>query len=122
MNVIVKEGVSDELSLKILLEYDIYNKEMEFYGEIVPKFNEKLKLLDEPSLLAEAFGVCKQRNVLILEDLSVLGYKSRSGADGLNANETKAVLKRLATFHAIGAVLQEEQPNIFASFKYGALN
>lgn len=122
MNVIVKEGVSDELSLKILLEYDIYNKEMEFYGEIVPKFNEKLKLLDEPSRSIWCVLCVNSEIVLILEDLSVRGYKSRSGADGLNANETKAVLKRLATFHAIGAVLQEEQPNIFANFKYGALN
>lgn len=119
MNVIVKEGVSDELSLKIFTEFDAYNKEMEFYDKIVPKFNEKLQLLGEADLFAEAFGVCKQRNVLILEDLSLLGYQTRAAADGLDATGTKAVLNRVAVFHAICAILQEEKADIFAKFKYG---
>lgn len=91
---------------------------MEFY-EIVPKFNRKLKELGEPDLMAEPIGVCAEKNILILEDLSTKGYQARSPTHGLNIHETKAVLRRVATFHAIGAVLQEEQPDIFANFKFG---
>lgn len=119
VNLIVKEAVSDELSLTAFLELDAYHKEMKFYDEIVPRFNEKLKLLGELELLAEAFGVCKQRNILMLDDLSVKGYKPRSPELGFNVPETKAVLKRLASFHAISAVLQEDQPNIFTNIKNG---
>lgn len=115
----MKEAVSEELSLEAFLEINAYHKEMEFYDEIVPKFNKKLKELGETELLAEGFGVCKQKNILILEDLSVKGYVSRSPAFGLDVTETKAVLKRLATFHAISAVLQDEHPDIFANFKCG---
>lgn len=119
LSLIVKEAISNELALSTLLEFDAYHKEMEFYAEIAPKFNKKLQQLVELELFAEAFGVCKQRNILILEDLSEKGYKSRPAALGLNLAETKAVLRRIATFHAVCAVLQEEQPNIFENFKYG---
>lgn len=121
LNLIVKEAISDEVALSTFLEFNAYHKEMEFYVEIVPKFNKKLRQLGESELLAEAFGVCKEKNVLMLEDLSVKGYKSRPAAHGLNLAETQAVLKRIATFHAICATLQEEQPDIFDDLKYGGL-
>lgn len=117
----MKEAISDELALIAFLEYDAYHKEMEFYDTVLPKFNVKLQQLGEPELFAEAFGVCKDKNVLILEDLSVKAYKSRPAALGLNVAETQAILKRVATFHAICAILQEEQSDIFQNFKYGEL-
>lgn len=119
MNLIVKEAIADEVSLNALLQFDVYDKEILFYTEIAPKINQKLKELGEPELIAQPFGACKTRNILILEDLSAKGYQVRSPTNGLNYAETKAILKKVATFHAINAVLQEEQPNIFAGFKYG---
>lgn len=116
---IIKEGVSNETLLNAFDQYDVYANEMEFYGKIVPKFNQKLMELGESELVAEPFGVCAEKNILILEDLSTKGYQPRSPAQGLNEYETKAVLRRAATFHAIGAVLQEEQPDIFGNFKRG---
>lgn len=119
VDLIIKKGVSNELLLNAFHQYDVYDNEMEFYAKIVPKFNQKLKELDEPDLIAEPFGVCAEKNILILEDLSVKGYQARSPAHGFNMHETKAVLRRVATFHAICAVLQQEQPDIFANFKKG---
>lgn len=119
LKLIVKVAIPDGPILDIYMKFNVYHKEMEFYDKIVPKFNEKLKQLGESDLFAECFGVCRQRNVLIFEDLSAKGFKSRNPSHGLNADETKAVLKRLASFHAIGAVLQEEQSDIFTIFKNG---
>ena len=119
MNLIIKEGISNETVLNALHQYDVYDNETEFYVEIVPKLNQKLKELGELSLAAEAFGMCAEKNIMILEDLSAKGYKPRSPAQGLNEHETKAVLRRAAAFHAICAVLQQEQPDIFANFKKG---
>lgn len=121
MNLIIKEGVSNELLLNAFHQYDVYDNEMEFYEKIVPKFNEKLKDLGELSMVAEPFGVWPQKNILILEDLSAKGYHARSPAQGFNEPETKAVLRKIALFHAIGAVLQAEQPHIFYHFKSGTL-
>lgn len=119
---IVKEGVSNETVLNALDQYDVYDNEMEFYEKIAPKFNRKLGELGEPELLAEPFGVFAKKNILILEDLSAKGYRPRSPAQGLNECETKAVLQRAAAFHAIAAVLQEKQPDIFANFKKGTFS
>lgn len=119
MNLIVKEAISDEVSLNVLLQFDVYDKEILFYAEIAPKINQKLKELREPELFAELFGACKSKNILILEDLSKKGYQVMPPTRGFNLAETKAILKKLATFHAINAVLQNEQPNIFEGFKYG---
>lgn len=119
VDLIIKEGVSNEVILNAFHQYDVYDNEMEFYGKVVPKFNQKLKALGESDLIAEPIGVCAAKNILILEDLSAKGYQARSPAHGFNMQETKAVLRRVATFHAICAVLQEEQPDIFANFKKG---
>lgn len=119
MNLILKEGVSNQTILDLFDQFDAYDNEMEFYGKIVPRFNRKLTELGESELVAEPFGVCAEKNILILEDLSAKGYQPRSPAQGLNEHETMAVLQRAATFHAIGAVLQEEQPDIFDNFKKG---
>lgn len=119
MDLIIKEGISNEALLNAFQQYDVYDNEMEFYGKIVPKFNEKLKELGEPELFAKQFGICAEKNILILEDLSAKGYQARSPAQGLNEHETKAVLRRTAAFHAIGAVLQDEQHDIVANFKKG---
>lgn len=119
MDLIIKEGVTNELVLNAFHQYDVYDNEMEFYGKIVPKFNQKLKELSELELIAEPFGVCAEKNILILEDLSAKGYQARSPAQGLNEHETKAVLRRVAAFHAICAVLQEKEYDIFGNFKKG---
>lgn len=122
MHLIVKEAISDEISLEAFLQFNAYDKEIEFYEEIVPQINEKLQYLGEPKLFPEPFGSCRSKNVLILEDLSVRGYGVQPTTQGFNIFQTKFILKKIALFHAVCAVLQEERPNIFANFKYGLLN
>lgn len=121
VNLIIKEGVSSEAILNAFEQFDVYDNEMEFYEKIVPKFNQQLRRLSESDLLPEPFGIWREKNILILEDLSAKGYQARSPAQGLNMHETRAVLQRAATFHAICAVLQEEKPDIFANFRAGKL-
>lgn len=122
MHLIVKEAISDEISLEAFLQFNAYDKEIEFYDEIVPKINEKLQFLGEPKLFPESFGSCKSKNVLILEDLSVKGYEVQPSTQGFDIFQTKFILKKIALFHAACAVLKEERPDIFANFKYGLLN
>lgn len=116
----MKDMVSNDVQ-NIFIEFGAYDKEIRFYSEIASKINAKLKDLGEPELCAEAFGTSKLKNILILEDLSASGYQVMPSKHSFNLHETKAILKKLATFHAINAVLQEEQPDIFADFKYGQL-
>lgn len=81
--------------------------------------NEKLNVLNESEMFPKVYGVCKSRNIVILEDLSVKGYHVLPATRGYNLSETKLILRKMALFHAICAVLQEEQSDIFAICKYG---
>lgn len=102
--------------------FDVYEKEVEFYDKIAPKMNEKLKELNEPQLLPECFGVCKKKKIMVIEDLKASGYNILPGPNECNMSETKAILKRMAVFNAIGAVMRQEQSDVFAIFKSGSLN
>lgn len=99
--------------------YNIYDREIEFYGDIAPKINQKLKDLGEMQLLPESIGVCRTKKIMIMEDLGAKNFEILPTQTGYNIPQAKSILKRMATFHAISAVLQEENPNIFANFKCG---
>lgn len=111
----MKEASSDADS-------DVFNKEMLFYEEIVPKINELLDDLGEPEIFPEVFGVCKTKKIVILGDLLAKDYQILPASRGYNIPESKVILKKLAVFHAICAVLQEKEADIFANFAYGWLN
>ncbi|XP_055301832.1 uncharacterized protein LOC129568210 [Sitodiplosis mosellana] len=122
ISLIVKQAASDEWSLSAYEKFDFFNKEVEFYTDVAPKINQKLSDLGESELFAELIGVCKSKSIMILEDLAAKGYRVLPAKEGFNFEETKAILKRIAIFHAACAVLQEENPDIFANFKYGHLS
>lgn len=117
---VVKAALTSGVALESLLAHNVYDKEIEFYGEIAPKINKMLKKLNEPNILvAESFGVCKDDKVMLFDDLTLKGYCLPSIKRGLNIAEAKAILKRYATFHATSAVLQENEPECFANYKHG---
>ena len=114
-------AVSEE-TVDTFADYNVYDREIEFYGDIAPKIGQKLKELGERQLLPESIGVCKRRKIMIMEDLGAKGYCVLPTQPGYNIAQAKAIFKRMATFHAIGAVLREENPDIFVNFKSGQLN
>lgn len=120
LNIIVKTAVAGEFAFEALSANDIYNKEIEFYNKIGPKIDEKLaKLNIKSELLPKSYGVCRANDAILFEDLKTKDYCISSIVRGFNFDEAKTVLKKAATFHAINAVLQEEEPDIFENFKYG---
>lgn len=67
----IKVAISDEATRNALLLYNVYDKEIEFYGEIASKINKKVQQLGETQMLAKCFGVCKEKKIIILENLAV---------------------------------------------------
>lgn len=118
----IKVAIADEVALNALQQYNVYNKEIEFYSRVSGKIAQKLREIGEPQLLPEYFGVCNEKQIMILENLAFKGYGIVPVLPGFNIHEAKAILKRLATFHATCAVLQQDQPNIFSIFKNGRLS
>lgn len=121
LSLILKIPVSDEKALAALSANNVYEKEIEFYGKIAPKINATLAQIQETKqLIANSYGACPVNDALLLEDLAIKSYCTPSVYRGFNFEEAKIVLKKLASFHAINAVLQQNQPNIFENFKYGS--
>lgn len=120
LSVIAKTPLTDEISLVAISAYDSYKKEIEFYSQITPKINQTLtQFHTTEQLFANSYGVCMTNDALLLEDLAAKSYSTASIQRGFNFDEAKIVLKKIAIFHAINAVLQQGQSDIFANFKYG---
>lgn len=118
----MKAALSSGIAFETLAAHKVFDKETEFYDKIVPKINELLdKLNESDDLVAETFGVCKVNRVMLFDDLTIKGYGVASIQQGFNLEEATAILKKLAIFHGICAVLQEREPDIFANYKHGEL-
>lgn len=121
---VIKIPVFGEAALAARLEYNLYKKEIEFYTQIAPKISALLAQLNETKqLFADCYGVCLTNDAVLLEDLTTKSYCVPSTVHcGFNLDEAKIALKKMAAFHAINTILQQQQPNIFENFKFGLLS
>lgn len=96
------------------------DKEIEFYRKIVPAIQSLLRELNEDDkVVPRVHGICALNSAILLEDMTSHGYKIVPVQHGYNLEETKAILKKMASIHAAGAVLQEREPDIFENFHEG---
>lgn len=117
MKIIIKTAISGEFGSQ---SFELTKKEIELYHKIGPKINAALRKLNETGqLIAEVYGVCHENSAILFEDLKANEYCLYSQSRGFNFDEAKIVMKKVAEFHAITAVLQQEQPNIFENFTTG---
>lgn len=117
---IIKTALTAGFASECLLAHNVYDKEIEFYGKIVPQINCLLhKLNDSDDLVAETIGVCTLNKAMLFEDLTMKGYRMAAIQNGFNVTEAKIILQKLAKFHACCSVLQATQPQIFANYKHG---
>lgn len=116
----MKAALKSGIAFETLSAHNVFEKETEFYAEIVPKINELLHELNESNpLVADTFGVCKIHQVMLFDDLKRKGYGVASIQQGFNLEEATIILNKLAMYHGICAVLQERQSDIFVNYKHG---
>lgn len=119
-NVIVKAALGGDVGFHAMIEVNAYEKEMEMYELILPRLKVLLHNAGiEQQMFADTIFVHKPQKAILFEDLSVKQYRTNSSKDGFDLIHTHAILSKLAEFHAAAAVLQEQQPNIYAKFKHG---
>lgn len=119
-SLIVKAALSGEAELVALNVMNVYEKEMEMYEIILPQLTVLLHRIDENrQMFADTIFVYKCQKAILLEDLSVKGFRVNADKNGFDVTHTKAILSRLAKFHGAAAVLQEQQPDIYRNFKHG---
>ncbi|XP_022218899.2 uncharacterized protein LOC111071718 [Drosophila obscura] len=123
-NLIVKTAIDDdELSKELMEPYDIFNREMNIYEEVLPKLNDLLKEIDDSEpLFPTAIYVDRERTAIVFEDLSVAGYVMADRVRLLNVEHTHLILRKLAKMHATSAVLNERQSGCLESYDRGFFN
>ncbi|XP_052835518.1 uncharacterized protein LOC128252097 isoform X1 [Drosophila gunungcola] len=95
--------------------YDIYNRELEIYGQVLPK----LQRLAGEQLCPKVVHIDRQRGALIMEDLSHKGFVMAPRLQRLDEQHVSLVLRKLAKMQAASAVLEESSKSIeFSLAKY----
>ncbi|XP_067646821.1 uncharacterized protein [Eurosta solidaginis] len=114
---------ADPIASTIIAPYDIFNREMRIYEEVLPKLNDLLSEIDDPDqLFAKAIHVDYKRQLLIFEDLSARGYVIANRLHGLDMAHIKLILDKLAKMHATSAVLNERENGCLEIYDRGFFN
>ncbi|XP_016980506.2 uncharacterized protein LOC108045633 [Drosophila rhopaloa] len=123
-NLIVKTEIDDdELTQELMAPYDIYNREMTIYQEVLPKLKDLLNEIgDTERIFPTAIYVDRERMAIIFEDLSVQGYVMADRVRRLNEEHTHLILRKLAKLHAASAVLNERENGSLESYDRGFFN
>lgn len=122
MNVVVKTLPLFEMALEKLGSgnYNVQNKEMEMYLNLLPKMKELLVKAGEcPNFAPVCYGIEKHFDVIVLEDLSETKYVVADRFQQLNFEHVILGLKKLARFHAASAFMYQENPRLFDLFRSG---
>ncbi|XP_055923412.1 uncharacterized protein LOC129953900 [Eupeodes corollae] len=113
----------DDFANEVMKPYNIYTREMDIYREIIPKLNALLEEIgDMDKMFPETIAVDYDLSTIIFEDLSERQYIMCDKTKGLDMDQTKLCLKKLAKMHATSAVLNEREPGIFNGYDRGMFN
>lgn len=100
--------------------YDVQNKEMKFFEEVGPLMKKTLRKIGEhANFIPKVLKVDHENHVLIFEDLKSKNFDMVDCMNGLNENETKLALSKLAKFHAASLVINQKHSNLLGSFDIG---
>ncbi|KAH8295108.1 hypothetical protein KR018_007273 [Drosophila ironensis] len=84
--------------------YDIYNRELDIYEQVLPK----LQKLAGEQIVPKVVHTDRQRGALILEDLTHRGYVMAPRLQRLDESHVRLVLKKLAKMQAASAVMEKD--------------
>ncbi|XP_065354501.1 uncharacterized protein LOC135948974 [Calliphora vicina] len=113
----------DEFAKQKMEPYDIFNREMLLYEQVLPKMSDLLKEInDTDRLFPTVFHVDYKRQALIFEDLTVQGYVMADRIERLDMDHTKLVLQKLSKMHATSAVLNERDAGSLEKYDRGFFN
>ncbi|XP_037817375.1 uncharacterized protein LOC119607503 [Lucilia sericata] len=101
----LKVAHDSEFFQKEMTKWDMFNTEMGMYQEVVPEFEQMYANIGlKVKFGARAFKLPTQQDYILLEDLTKRGFKNAPRQEGLDMDHCKAVLKKMAQWHAASAV------------------
>ncbi|XP_065366645.1 uncharacterized protein LOC135959601 [Calliphora vicina] len=105
VSLILKTAHDSELFRMMMQMNNVIDIETTMYQEVVPEFEQLYKEAGiDIKFGAKFYEVSTNNPCILLEDLRVKGFKNVNRIEGLDMEHTKAVLKKLAQWHAASAV------------------
>lgn len=98
--------ITDLKQRQMLIETGIFQKEVKLYENLLPKLSQLSLSTNEMAWCPTVY--CHRDDILVLEDLSLKGYKILPREQEFNQNHVEAVLKSLARFHCSSIVYEAE--------------
>ena len=84
--------------------HDVFEIESTMYREIMPEFEELYREAGvDVRFGPRAYEIATDKPYILLEDLRPKGFKNMNRLEGFDVEHTKAVLTRLAQWHAVSA-------------------
>lgn len=100
---------------EMLQPYNMFHKEITFYGDFFPAIRASLESVDEfEPMVPEVFYGDKETEVMIMEDLKVKGYLAADVKNRVSLEQARVVLRKLAKIHAASMVVNQEKSGQFA--------
>ncbi|XP_037896110.1 uncharacterized protein LOC119641470 [Glossina fuscipes] len=109
---IVKSKLENELMAQLEDDFDIYQREKQYYAVISEEFEKLLNSVNENCFLQPRVNYIDDR-VIVMENLKLKGYNIKDVREGLDLNQCHLVIQKLAKFHALSMVLYKKNPDIF---------
>ncbi|CAG9858241.1 unnamed protein product [Phyllotreta striolata] len=114
----VKLGKKDYESRRLMPIQAACRREILFYNEILPAFNDlqKEKAVARPfDAVPKCYATFIDRNseVIVLENLLKRGYEMHKGSVPLNVDHLKMGLRNFAKFHALSFALRDQKSDVF---------
>ncbi|XP_068156781.1 uncharacterized protein [Drosophila tropicalis] len=88
--------------------YDIFNRELDIYDHVMPRLQE----LANEQLCPKIYHIDRPHRALLMEDLSMKGYKMASRLNRLDEQHVRLVLNKLAKMQAASVIMQAETQSL----------
>ena len=96
----------------MLKEWQVFEKELECYTSYLPEFEAMYKAIGlNIKFGAKVFKTKASKDLIIMEDLSIKGFRNTKRQEGLDVEHIKKALEKLAQFHAASACRFELKGN-----------
>ncbi|XP_055605523.1 uncharacterized protein LOC129753702 [Uranotaenia lowii] len=115
---------SGEIQRRVMEQNSIFPREISIYRDILPKVHGLLQSIGYSTLISPrcTFTTDDPKTMLVFEDLRQAGYQMVDRRKGLDLEQTRLVLSKLAKLHACSAVIYREDPTTMAAMMEGPIS
>lgn len=121
---ILKVIPSGDIQRKVMEQNNIFPREIAVYRDILPRISELLKSIGDEVQISPpcTFTTYDPKTMLVFKDIKQRGYQMVDRRIGMDLDQTKLVLSKLAKLHACSAIVYQQDPSVMEPVMEGAIS